>query len=205
MSVNTRELKGILVVAGGGGGTRGYDSGDVDGCDASLEPHGTTTNATHCAEGSLDGAPGKDAMYTGPPWDHGGAGWKQSSTTARSFGKDGRGGNCGSFGGGGGVGMYGGGGGEFSGGGGGRGGGGGGSYIREDRDNVTKEVGNMHHGEVTIEKIKISGNSGSEEMNVLSPTTTSNSSSKLKKLHCYHPAVPLLVALVNNKTIISSL
>ena len=63
VSVNTMELEGILVVADGGGGTRGYDSGEVDGCDASLEPHGTTTNVTDCAEGGLDGALGKDAMY----------------------------------------------------------------------------------------------------------------------------------------------
>ena len=181
VSVNTRKLESILVVAGGGGGTRGYDSKDTDGCDASLEPHGTTANATHCAEGGLDGAPGKDAMFTGPPWGFGGAGWKKSSTTACSFVEGGNGGECGGFGGGGGVGMYGGGeGGGFSGGGGGRVGGGGGSYVREDGDNVTKKVGNMHHGEVTIEKLEVSGNSSSnnsKEIKVLSPTTTSSSSS----------------------------
>ena len=45
VSVNTRQLEGILVVAGGGGGTWGNVSKDTDGCDASLEPHGTVANA----------------------------------------------------------------------------------------------------------------------------------------------------------------
>ena len=181
VSVNTRELEGILVVAGGGGGTRGYNSEDPNGCDASLEPHGTMSDATNCAEGGLNGSPGQDATFAGPPWGFGGAGWQKSSTTAYSFVEGGYGGECGGFGGGGGVGMYGGGGGGgYSGGGGGRGGGGGGSYVREDGDNITKEVGNMHHGEVTIEKLIMSGNSSSnnsKEINVLSPTATSNSSS----------------------------
>ena len=77
VSVNTRQLEGILVVAGGGGGTRGYDSEDVDGCDASLEPHGTMANAKNCAKGGVDGAPGQDATLTGPPWGFGGAGWQK--------------------------------------------------------------------------------------------------------------------------------
>ena len=175
VSVNTRELEGILVVAGGGGGTRGNDSKDTDGCDASLEPHGTMANAQFCAEGGVDGASGKDAMFTGPPWGHGGAGWNQNSTTARSFVDGGNGGECGGFGGGGGVGMYGGGGGGgFSGGGGGRGGGGGGSYVREDGDNITKEVGNMHHGEVKIERLSSHASSShtSDEIVTLSPTSS---------------------------------
>ena len=175
VSVNTRQLEGILVVAGGGGGTRGYDSEDLDGCDASLEPHGTMANAKNCAKGGVDGAPGQDATLTGPPWGFGGAGWQRSSTTAKSFVEGGNGGDCGGFGGGGGVGMYGGGGGGgFSGGGGGRGGGGGGSYIREDGDNITKEVGNIHHGDVKIERLSLHASSSdtSDEIVTLSPTSS---------------------------------
>ena len=186
VSVNTRQLEGILVVAGGGGGTRGYNNEDPDGCDASLELHGTMANATNCAEGGINGAPGLDATFAGPPWGFGGAGWQRSSTTAMSFVEGGNGGECGGFGGGGGVGMYGGGGGGgFSGGGGGRGGGGGGSYVREDGENVTKEVGNMHHGEVTIEKLSVSNNASSnnsKEINILSPTDSSSSSKEITML-----------------------
>ena len=156
VAVNNKQLENILLVAGGGGGTRGYDDQDCDGCDASLEPHGTSADTIHCAEGGVNGAPGKDANFLGPSWGHGGAGWQQSSTTAKSFVDGGNGGECGGFGGGGSVGLYGGGGGGgFSGGGGGRGGGGGGSYFRKDGENVTKEVGNCSHGEVEI--IKVSG------------------------------------------------
>ena len=151
VSVNKIDLEGILVVAGGGGGTRGCDSEDPDGCDASLESDGTMADAKNCVEGGIDGAPGKDAIFAELSWGYGGAGWQKSSTTARSFVDGGFGGECGGFGGGGSVGLYGGGGGGgFSGGGGGRGGGGGGSYVREDGENVTKEVGNMGHGEVKI-------------------------------------------------------
>ena len=152
VAVNDRQVfENILLVAGGGGGTRGYDQQDCDGCDASLEPNGTSANKIQCAESGIDGAPGQDAKFPGPPWGHGGAGWRQSSTTADSFVEGGNGGKCGGFGGGGGVGQYGGGGGGgFSGGGGGRGGGGGGSYVRSDGENVTKEVGNCGHGEVEI-------------------------------------------------------
>ena len=160
VSVNTRELKGILVVAGGGGGTRGLDNEDVAGCDGNLEPHGTMAKAINCSEGGINGAPGNDAIFAGPPWGYGGAGWQQSSTTAKSFVDGGDGGECGGFGGGGGVGMYGGGGGGgFSGGGGGRGGGGGGSYVRPDGENVTKEIGNMDHGEVKIVNLPMSSSS----------------------------------------------
>ena len=182
VSVNTRDLQGILLVAGGGGGTRGADNEDADGCDASLQPHGTMANATNCADGGIDGAPGNDAMFTGPAWGHGGAGWGKSSTTAKSFVEGGDGGECGGFGGGGGVGMYGGGGGGgFSGGGGGRGGGGGGSYVRADGDNVTREIGHMDHGEVRIVKLPISTNSSannSKEIKLLLSHTSSSSSSK---------------------------
>jgi len=183
VSVNTREIDGILVVAGGGGGTRGFDSEDPDGCDASLEPDGTMANATECAEGGINGAPGKDAIIVGPPWGFGGAGWKQSSSMAKSFFDGGNGGECGGFGGGGGVGLFGGGGGGgFSGGGGGRGGGGGGSYVRKDGENVTKEVGNMSHGEVKIAKLMVSTNSSannSKEIDVLSHTSSSNNSKEI--------------------------
>ena len=155
VAVNNRQVfENILLVAGGGGGTRGYDDQDCNGCDGNLEPNGTSANIKHCAEGGKDGAPGKDANFLGPSWGHGGAGWQQSSSTAKSFVEGGDGGECGGFGGGGSVGLYGGGGGGgFSGGGGGRGGGGGGSYIRSDGENVTKEVGNLGHGEVEIERI----------------------------------------------------
>jgi len=154
VAVNSRQLEDILLVAGGGGGTRGYDDQDVDGCDASLEPNGTSADTIHCAEGGMNGAPGKDANFLGPSWGYGGAGWKQSSTTAKSFVDGGNGGECGGFGGGGSVGLYGGGGGGgFSGGGGGRGGGGGGSYVRSDGDNVTKEVGHCGYGEVEVAKV----------------------------------------------------
>ena len=155
VAVNNRKIfENILLVAGGGGGTRGYDDQDCDGCDANLDPHGTSANIIHCADGGMDGAPGKDANFLGPSWGHGGAGWLQSSSTAKSFVEGGSGGECGGFGGGGSVGLYGGGGGGgFSGGGGGRGGGGGGSYVRQDGENVTKDVGNLTHGEVEIHKV----------------------------------------------------
>ena len=184
VSVNTRDLQGLLVVAGGGGGTRGADDEDVDGLDANLEPRGTMANATNCAEGGIDGAPGKDAMFTGPAWGHGGAGWQQSSTTATSFVDGGDGGECGGFGGGGGVGMYGGGGGGgFSGGGGGRGGGGGGSYVRADGDNITKEIGHMEHGEVIIVKLpNDSSANNTNEIIVLSHTSSTSSSKEIAVL-----------------------
>ena len=185
VSVNTRELPDILMVAGGGGGTRGADNEDVAGCDANLEPHGTMANATNCSEGGINGAPGNDAMFTGPAWGYGGAGWQQSSTTARSFVDGGDGGECGGFGGGGGVGMYGGGGGGgFSGGGGGRGGGGGGSYVRADGDDVTREIGHMDHGEVRIMKLPISNSSAnsSKEICVLSHASSSDSSKETSVL-----------------------
>ena len=156
VAVNDRQVLGnILLVAGGGGGTRGFANEDIDGCDASLGPNGTFATMADCAEGGMNGAPGRDADFKGPSFGHGGAGWQRSSSTAKSFVDGGNGGEYGGFGGGGGVRMYGGGGGGgggFSGGGGGRGGGGGGSYVRADGDNITKEVGHMSHGEVQIVK-----------------------------------------------------
>ena len=154
VAVNNRQvLDNILLVAGGGGGTRGFANEDIDGCDASLEPNGTSATMDDCAIGGMNGAPGRDAYFRGPCWGHGGAGWQLSSSTAKSFVDGGNGGEYGGFGGGGGVGSYGGGGGGgFSGGGGGRGGGGGGSYVRVNGYNVTKKVGHVGHGEVEIVK-----------------------------------------------------
>ena len=173
IAVNNRQvLENILLVAGGGGGTGGYDDQDCDGCDGSLEPQGTSGNTIYCADGGMDGAPGKDANFLGTSWGHGGAGWLHSSSTAKSFVEGGRGGKCGGFGGGGSVGLYGGGGGGgFSGGGGGRGGGGGGSYVRQDGVNVTKYVGNLSHGEVEIHTCKVytsSADSGVEVITISS-------------------------------------
>ena len=175
VAVNNRQVfENLLLVAGGGGGTRGYDDQDCDGCDASLEPNGTSATTINCAEGGMNGAPGKDANFLGPSWGHGGAGWQQSSTTAKSFVDGGSGGECGGFGGGGSVGLYGGGGGGgFSGGGGGRGGGGGGSYIRADGDNVTKEIGHVNHGEVEITRI-----SGPPSVAPSKSTSSSNNNSR---------------------------
>ena len=42
----------------------------------------------------MNGAPGKDANFLGPSYGHGGAGWQQSSSTAKSFVKGGSGGEC---------------------------------------------------------------------------------------------------------------
>ena len=152
VAVNNRQaFENLLLVAGGGGGTCGYDDEDCDGCNASLELHGKSADKTYCAKSGMDGAPGQDANFVGPPWGHGGAGWQQSSSTAKSFVEGGNGGKCGGFGGGGSVGLYGRGG--FSGGGGGRAGGDGGSYVRSDGEDVTKEVGNDGHGNVEIAKL----------------------------------------------------
>ena len=147
----------ILIVAGGGGGTRGFDEGDKDGCDASLEPWGTDGEGKEHGLGGKDGMPGMDAdmsYFQGPCWGHGGAGFLKSSKTAKSYIDGLEGGQCGGYGGGGGVGMLGGGGGGgFSGGGGGRGGGGGGSYVSPGASYVTKEATNDQHGFVLIERI----------------------------------------------------
>ena len=69
VAVNNRQaFENLLLVAGGGGGTRGYDDEDCDGCNASLEPHGTSADKTYCAKSGMDGAPGQDANFVGPPW-----------------------------------------------------------------------------------------------------------------------------------------
>ncbi|XP_065906780.1 E3 ubiquitin-protein ligase Midline-1-like [Dysidea avara] len=183
VTVNTQQLQGLLIAAGGGGGTRGYDDQDPDGCDASLDENGTWVNTTNCAEGGLNGAPGKDAIFEGPSWGYGGAGYQHSSSTAKSFVEGGAGGECGGFGGGGSVGLYGGGGGGgFSGGGGGRGGGGGGSYVRSDGEKITKMIGNCGHGEVEIVKVwsdntsKNSSNNNSKEFDKQPDSLPSNDS-----------------------------
>ena len=181
VAVNNRQLEGILLVAGGGGGTRGYDDQGGDGCDASLEPSGTFANTIHCAEGGLNGGYGKDANFLGLCWGHGGAGWQQSSTTAKSFVEGGNGGECGGFGGGGGVGLHeGGGGGGFSGGGGGRGGGGG-SYVRSDGEDVSKEVGSMGHGQVKIVKLTNTDSTNSFSPPKLADNASCDSSTSAKQ------------------------
>lgn len=142
----------LLVAAGGGGGTRGHDQDDRDGRDANTEEDGLAGVGREWAHGGVGGGCGCDALFTGPPWGHGGAGYNQASTTAMSFVHGGTKGSGGGFGGGGAVGTYGGGGGGgYSGGGGGRGGGGGGSYVREDGMDVKKMVGNVGHGSVNLD------------------------------------------------------
>lgn len=142
----------VLVVAGGGGGTRGHDADDLNGKDANIESDsGLDGSGAQWASGGAGGGAGKDAMFTGPSWGNGGAGFNTASTTAKSFLHGGEPGEGGGFGGGGAVGHYGGGGGGgYSGGGGGRGGGGGGSFIREDGLDQKRTLGNEDHGSVTI-------------------------------------------------------
>ena len=154
IAVNEIAQSNLLIAAGGGGGTRGLEEEDEDGCDANLETWGTNGLGKEHGKGGVAGGPGEDANsdgFSGPCWGYGGAGFLQSSSSARSFIEGGTGGQYGGFGGGGAVGLYGGGGGGgYSGGGGGRGGGGGGSYIRDDALNVRKVVGNETNGEVEI-------------------------------------------------------
>ena len=142
----------LLIAAGGGGGTRGHDQDDHDGRDANTEEEGKAGVGREWASGGMGGGCGNDALFTGPPWGHGGAGFDHASSTAKSFVHGGVGGSGGGFGGGGAVGTYGGGGGGgYSGGGGGRGGGGGGSFVREDGTDVKKLVGNVGHGSVKLD------------------------------------------------------
>ena len=154
IAVNEISQTNLLIAAGGGGGTRGLEERDEDGCDANLDMWGTDGGGMEHGKGGIGGGPGEDANsdgFSGPCWGYGGAGFLQSSSSARSFFEGGTGGQYGGFGGGGAVGLYGGGGGGgYSGGGGGRGGGGGGSYVREDALNVRKVVGNESNGEVEI-------------------------------------------------------
>lgn len=145
----------ILLVSGGGGGTRGYDDEDHDGTDANLSEYGCDGTGQHWAHGGASGGAGKDANYSGPSWGYGGAGFTTASTTAKSFLHGGASGEGGGFGGGGAVGQYGGGGGGgYSGGGGGRGGGGGGSFIKPEGTNHIRELGHTGPGMVKIELVK---------------------------------------------------
>ena len=143
-------------MAGGGGGTRGYDDDDHDGTDANITSEsGNDGTGQQWSHGGADGGSGKDANYSGPSWGHGGAGFTTASTTAKSFLHGGESGEGGGFGGGGAVGQFGGGGGGgYSGGGGGRGGGGGGSFIKADGTDPIRELGNVSHGLVKIDLVK---------------------------------------------------
>ena len=154
---NEITLENLLIAAGGGGGTRGLDSEDGDGMDASLDENGSDGQGYEHGNGGLNGDPGKDASlpeFRGPCWGYGGAGFLKNSTTASSFLDEGHGGQCGGYGGGGAIGSFGGGGGGgFSGGGGGRGGGGGGSYVHPTlATNVKKSLGNEGAGSIVVEK-----------------------------------------------------
>ena len=152
VAVNELVKENLLIVAGGGGGTHGFDE---NGCDASLETWGTDGCGHEYGKGGRDGGPGEDASKdVGLCWGYGGAGFLENSSTARSFFNGGAGGQFGGFGGGGKAGQYGGGGGGgYSGGGGGRGGGGGGSYVRADGIDVEKQIGNTSHGNVCINQL----------------------------------------------------
>ena len=143
----------LLIAAGGGGGTRGHDPDDHDGRDANIESSdGLDGVGQQWASGGADGGAGKDALFTGPCWGYGGAGFNQASSTAKSYLHGGSTGEGGGFGGGGAVGRYGGGGGGgYSGGGGGRGGGGGGCFVmKEGALDERRSLGNDGHGSVTI-------------------------------------------------------
>lgn len=150
--VAVNRQRDLLVAAGGGGGTRGHDQEDHDGRDANIETsEGTDGVGAQWAEGGANGGAGKDAVFAGPSWGYGGAGFHTSSTTSGSFMHGGVSADGGGFGGGGGVGRFGGGGGGgYSGGGGGRGGGGGGSFVKEGGLDEKRSLGNEGHGSVTI-------------------------------------------------------
>jgi hypothetical protein len=86
-----------LVVAGGGGGTRGQE-GDLDGQDASLEPHGHGGAGAEASrgDGGVDGRDGRDAKD--PSYGRGGHGiWTviKSKGVAVGHGGFGGGGNAG--------------------------------------------------------------------------------------------------------------
>ena len=145
----------LLIAAGGGGGTRGHDAEDFDGKDANItDEFGQDGLGAQWAGGGAAGSAGKDAIFSGPSWGFGGAGFDCASSTANSFLHLGKPGEGGGFGGGGGVGHYGGGGGGgYSGGGGGRGGGGGGSFVREDGLDQRRSLGTEGHGYVCIARV----------------------------------------------------
>ena len=152
--VAVNKKRDLLIAAGGGGGTRGHDSEDYDGVDANIDSgDGRDGVGVQWANGGSNGECGKDAIFTGPCWGYGGAGFQSASQSAKSFLHGGAvtPGEGGGFGGGGAVGHYGGGGGGgYSGGGGGRGGGGGGSYVLEGGMDVKRWLGNEGHGYVNI-------------------------------------------------------
>ena len=155
VAVNDITPENLLIAAGGGGGTRGVDGSDFDGCDASLEPNGTDGEDLSTAKVESMGGPGSDAdsaEFGEHSFGYGGAGYIQDgSRGACCFSNGGSGGQSGGFGGGGAVGMFGGGGGGgYSGGGGGRGGGGGGSYVRSDGNSPQKQVDSDSNGSVEI-------------------------------------------------------
>ena len=152
--VALNKMRDLLLVAGGGGGTRGYDDEDLDGTDASTLESGRDGVGQQWAHGGAGGGAGRDASFTGPSWGYGGAGYNTASLTAKSFLHGGEAGEGGGFGGGGAVGQYGGGGGGgYSGGGGGRGGGGGGSFVKDEGIDILRELGNEGHGFVKIDHI----------------------------------------------------
>lgn len=149
-----------LIVAGGGGGTRGTPE-DEDGSDASLGPNGMDGIGKVHSAGGRDGNGGFGLLTFGG----GGGGYFSDATGdgagsammdagGRAFVSGGFAYNHGGFGGGGGVGdRGGGGGGGYSGGGAGKGGGGGGSYVREDGFNVTRSADHCGPGRLIIERI----------------------------------------------------
>ena len=145
----------LLIAAGGGGGTRGYESEDYDGVDANpLSGDGKDGVGVQWANGGSNGGCGKDAIFAGPCWGYGGAGFDSAATMSKSFLHGGSPTEGGGFGGGGAVGNFGGGGGGgYSGGGGGRGGGGGGSYVMDGGMDVKRLVGCEGHGSVKIVRV----------------------------------------------------
>eukprot|EP01092_Planopodium_desertum_P003714 TRINITY_DN1701_c0_g2_i3.p1 TRINITY_DN1701_c0_g2~~TRINITY_DN1701_c0_g2_i3.p1 ORF type:complete len:373 (+),score=85.50 TRINITY_DN1701_c0_g2_i3:77-1120(+) len=127
-----------LIVAGGGGGTRGA-TGDEDGRDASLTEAGNDGAGTYHSKGATagEGATGCTSSYGG-----GGGGYF-------SDGKPNGGGTTP------GIGfMNGGRGGGYSGGGAGQGAGGGGSYIRADGADIEKSTESMGEGYLVITAAK---------------------------------------------------
>ena len=155
-----------LIVAGGGGGTRGQ-SGDEDGTDASLTEAGSDGLGSNSSTGGTDGTGGTSASGS---YGNGGGGFYENGGEENRHGVGPGnsfvgGGACAypdsGFGGGGGYGSDGGGGGGgYSGGGGGQGGGGGGSYVRDDGVAAVKQVGHTEHGSLLVELLETTGVNG---------------------------------------------
>ena len=151
VSLNGRENP--LLVAGGGGGTRGHES-DGDGQDASLEEDGLAGGGPQGSFGAA-GTGGGAGETAGGGWGGGGAGYFGSNGEIKSFvdfdhtttmhkgGGIGGGGEAATDGGGGGGG--------YSGGGGASSAGGGGSFVAEGGTDVEKAVGHKGDGELIIE------------------------------------------------------